>query len=251
MTPLTFGEWNVHWGVARSRGVPRGKPFDVVTTMPEPLRAADVLVLPESWRAHDGWSFLDELRAQGFEHIVETRFTTLRITTPRRQVVQPGEGWWVLALASRHPIVSHTLLSLAHAIGDQVPQRHAIAATIAVDGGEVDVVAFHVSSKLWWAGPWVHLWSLARALRARGIDGSRRPAVALGDANLWRTWLPTVLPGWRPVVRGASFPSWQPHSQIDQILVRGRVEPIDGRVLPVVGTSDHRPVVARVALEWP
>jgi endonuclease/exonuclease/phosphatase family metal-dependent hydrolase len=248
LTRLTVGEWNVHWGVARVPRVARGAPFDVVGALPEALRGADVLVLPESWRAHDGSSFVDGLDELGFVHRAEVRFATLRISGPVREVTDPGEGWWHLALASRHPIVEHALLPIARTFGDQVPRRHAIAVTIDVGGTLVDVVAFHVSSKLWWAAPWVHLHSLRRQLAARGIDGVRRPALLIGDANLWRAWMPTVLPGWRALEFGATFPSWRPHSQIDQVLLRGAVDVLDARVLPYSPTSDHRAVVARLAL---
>ncbi len=248
MRELVVGEWNAHWGVARSRGVPRGTPFDLVASLPEPLRHADLLVLPESFRYHDGRSFLDDLAPLGLTHLAERRFVTLRVSSRRRQVTEPGEGWWELAIASRHPIIGHKEIPLARTIGDNVPQRHAIAVVIDVDGYEIDVVAFHVSSKLWWAAPMVQLVSLRRSLDDAGIDGSSRPALLLGDANLWRSWMRFVLPGWRPLLRGATFPAWRPHSHIDQILGRG-VTPIDGRVLPDSHTSDHRAVMARVAID--
>jgi endonuclease/exonuclease/phosphatase (EEP) superfamily protein YafD len=93
----------------------------------------------------------------------------------------------------------------------------------------------------------VQLTSLRRAVHAAGIDGEKRPALLVGDANLWRGWMGLLLPGWTPLLRGATFPAWRPHSQIDQILGRG-VTAIDGRVLPDTRTSDHRPVMARVAI---
>jgi endonuclease/exonuclease/phosphatase (EEP) superfamily protein YafD len=211
------------------------------------LRKADVLVLPESFRYHDGQSFLDDLAPLGFNHLAERDYITLQIAARRRQIKQPGEGWWELAIASRHPIVERRDLPLAHTLDDNVPTRHAIAVVIDVDGVEVDLVAFHVSSKLWFAAPMVQLTSLRRAVHAAGIDGAKRPALLVGDANLWRSWMGLLLPGWTPLLRGRTFPAWRPHSQIDQILGRG-VTPIDGRVLPDTCTSDHRPVIARVAI---
>lgn len=245
---VVVGEWNVHWGVARVPYTARAARFDVVAAMGDALAKADVLVLPESFRYDDGSSFLDDVRALGFEHMVESRFVRLDLRAKRRVVTEQGEGWWVLALASRHPIVSTRELPLAHTVGDAAPQRHAVAVTLDVDGRPLDVVGFHVSSKLWWAAPWVHLWSLRRQLAQHAIDGRQRPALLLGDANLWRTWMPTVLPGWRPLVRGATFPSWRPHSQIDQILARGAVELVHSGVVPYSPTSDHRAVMARVVL---
>ena len=47
--------------------------------------------------------------------------------------------------------------------------------------------------------------------------------------------------------RGATWPAWNPHSQIDHILVRGAIEIGAGEVLPAAG-SDHRPVRAELVL---
>lgn len=246
---LVAGEWNVHWGIARtSHALEPPRRFDVAGVLHDALRKADVLVLPESFRYDDGSSFLDDLRPLGFEHVVESRFVRLDLRPRRRVVTEHGEGWWVLAIASRHPIVSVRELPLVHTIGDPVPQRHAVAVTLDVDGRAVDVVGFHVSSKLWWLAPWVHLSSLRRAVAKAGIDGSDRPALLLGDANLWRSWMPVVLPGWRSLVRGATWPAWKPHSQIDQILARGAVELVDSEVVEHTATSDHRAVIARLVL---
>jgi endonuclease/exonuclease/phosphatase family metal-dependent hydrolase len=253
---LRVVSWNVHWGVAHVPGRPRTDTFDPVVELGgELLDHTDVVVFPEAWRAHGGCSFLDGLAAHGLTHLVETSFTTLRITSSRRQLDNPGEGWWELAIASRHPIVADAELPLAPSIGDAVPQRHARSVRIAVGDPsgpaaprEVDVTAFHVSSKLWFAAPAVQLRSLGRVVREHGADGSDRPALLVGDANLWRSWLWTVLPGWHSTAKGATFPSWRPHSQIDHILVRGALDMLGGRVLPYSPTSDHRAISADLQL---
>ncbi len=49
---------------------------------------------------------------------------------------------------------------------------------------------------------------------------------------------------------GRTWPAWRPHSQIDHILVRGALRPVDGRVLPDSG-SDHRPVRAELEVGAP
>jgi endonuclease/exonuclease/phosphatase family metal-dependent hydrolase len=248
-TRLTVAEWNLHWGVTRTRGRDRAKHFDVVAALPDEVAAADLLVLPEAWRWHDErGSFLDNLRDLGFGHIVESRFVTLDLGGPHRRVAQPGDGWWELAVASRHPIVEAREIALAQSIDDTVPTRRAIACEVDVAGASVDLVAFHVSSKLWWGAPVMQLTGLRRALRASGIDGSRRPAVLAGDANLWRSALPTVLPGWRSTVRGATFPSWRAHSQIDHVLIRGDIDHVGGGVSPYNATSDHLAIWAQLAI---
>jgi endonuclease/exonuclease/phosphatase family metal-dependent hydrolase len=53
--------------------------------------------------------------------------------------------------------------------------------------------------------------------------------------------------GWHRPVRGRTYPSKSPHSQIDHVLVRGGIDPIAGEVLPET-PSDHRPIRARLRL---
>jgi endonuclease/exonuclease/phosphatase family metal-dependent hydrolase len=55
------------------------------------------------------------------------------------------------------------------------------------------------------------------------------------------------LSGWHKAVKGRTWPAWNPHSQIDHILVRGNVRVSSGDVLPAAG-SDHRPVRAELIL---
>ena len=122
--------WNVHWGVAHVPDRPKGELFDPLAELDDALlRATDVMVLPESWRAHDGLSFLDGLRAHGFEHLYETRYRTLDVSHFRRQLTDPGEGWWELAVASRHPVVSSIELPLQRSYQDPVPIRNARSRT--------------------------------------------------------------------------------------------------------------------------
>ncbi|HEY3832686.1 MAG TPA: endonuclease/exonuclease/phosphatase family protein [Acidimicrobiia bacterium] len=250
MTRLRVVSWNVHWGTAHVPGRPRNELFDPLVELgPDVLGATDVVVFPEAWRSHNGESFLDGLAAHGLTNMVETSFTTLRIVGHnRRQLDDPGQGWWELAIATRHPIVADAELPLARSISDAVPQRHARSIRIDMGGREVDITAFHVSSKLWYAAPWVQLRSLGQLVADARVDGRDRPALLMGDANLWRTMIPFVLPGWRSTVRGATFPSWRPHSQIDHVLVRGEVDAVAGEVLPYSRTSDHRAISADLQL---
>lgn len=250
MRALRILSWNVHWGVARVPDIPRNTPFDPLDELGAAVLAdADVVVFPESWRSHDGASFLDGLAAIGFTTLAETRFTTLELAPRNRVLTEPGDGWWELAIATRLPVVAQCELPLARTVDDAVPQRNALSLRVVLDDREIDVTAFHVSSKLWWAAPLVQLRSLDRALRAADRSGAQRPAVIAGDANLWRSWLPFVLPGWRHGVRGRTFPSWRPHSQIDHVLVRGGARVREGHVLDYSPTSDHRAVRATVEFD--
>ena len=182
--------------------------------------------------------------------MVETSFTTLRIVGhSRRRLDDPGDGLVELAIATRHPIVADAELPIAVSISDAVPQRHARSIRLDVGGREVDVTAFHVSSKLWYAAPWVQLRSLGRLVSDAEVDGRARPALLVGDANPLAHVHPVraarlALDRAR---RGPSRPGG-PHSQIDHILVRGEVDAVAGEVLPYTCTSDHRAISADLQL---
>lgn len=201
---------------------------------------ADVLVLPELFIPHQGPGLLDRLAAIGFGSVACTRFVTLGFGE-RPHVAHPGEGWWALAVVARQPFGAVREISLPRGVHDPVPLRHALHVEIEVDELVVDLVAFHVSSKLWYLSPPRQLRGLARQLRGLGTS---RPALLVGDANWWRSTLPLWLPGWRPAVRGATFTSWRPHSQIDHVLTRGPVEVTSPAVAARSAGSDHRAIRA-------
>ena len=249
MTALTVVEWNVHWGVARVPGRPRTERFDPLAFLDQDLlHRADVVVFPEAWRGHDGSSFLDRCADYGLKHVAETRYRTLTISQGSRFLTDPGEGFWELAMASRHPIIADTDLALSRSWRDVVPTRHARSLRLAIGQHEVDVTAFHVSSKVWLGAPIVQLRSLARQLRDCDLDGTNRPAIIAGDGNIWRSWIPALLPGWTMTAKGRTFPSWRPHSQIDHICVRGAIDVVDAEVLPYSRVSDHRAIRATLQL---
>jgi endonuclease/exonuclease/phosphatase (EEP) superfamily protein YafD len=88
----------------------------------------------------------------------------------------------------------------------------------------------------------VHLYGLRRRLPR--FDG---PALLAGDFNLWGPGVERFLPGWHRTVRGRSYPSHRPHSQIDHVLVNDRLALVSGEVVDD-RHSDHRPVRARLRL---
>jgi endonuclease/exonuclease/phosphatase family metal-dependent hydrolase len=55
-----------------------------------------------------------------------------------------------------------------------------------------------------------------------------------------------IFPEWRSTVRGRTYPSHRPHSQIDHILVNEGVRCVSASVVND-DHSDHRPVRARLA----
>jgi endonuclease/exonuclease/phosphatase family metal-dependent hydrolase len=201
---------------------------------------AEIVVVLEAWREHDGRGVLDDLVNDGYR--VETvEFTTMVISSRRSRHEDPGEGHWELAICSRFPILERRELPLGRIRADPAGTRHALQCTIDVHGTEVDVVAVHVSSRLWTFAPLRQLRSLRPQLPPRG-----RTAIVAGDCNFWGPGVVAMLPGWRRAVRGATFPSNQPHHQIDHVLVRDNVTVLSGEVLLPRTPSDHLAVRARL-----
>jgi endonuclease/exonuclease/phosphatase family metal-dependent hydrolase len=119
--------------------------------------------------------------------------------------------------------------------------RVVIVVDVRVDGVPLSVVAVHMSH-LEKGSPrhWLHLRGLLRR-------EARPTAVLLGDMNLWGPPVRAFLPGWHRAVKGRTWPTWRPHSQIDHILVRGELGVASGEVCAAAG-SDHRPVRAVLTL---
>jgi endonuclease/exonuclease/phosphatase family metal-dependent hydrolase len=203
---------------------------------------ADVLVLPETWLPHDGDGVVDALRARGYEVALD-RWVTMRHGVIRPRLSSPGDAWWSLAVASRLPVLGRRDLPLPRTIADPAHPRVAIQLTLDVGGVAVEAVGLHVSSRLWWAAPFIHL----SALRPQ-LPGPERPAFVAGDFNLWGPSVERMFPGWRRTVRGATYPSHRPHSQIDHVLVNDRLECVEAEVVDD-RQSDHRPVRVRLRVQ--
>ena len=200
---------------------------------------ADVVVVPEAWRDLTGRGLLDELVDDGYR-IEVLPFVTYQhgVREPGRG--HPGEGTWELALCSRFPITARWTIPIGTVRNDPVGPRSALACTVEVNGVPVDIVAVHVSSRVWKLAPVRHL----NALRPQLPPPDRRAVVA-GDCNFWGPGVVSVLPGWKRALRGRTFPAVHPHSQIDHILVRKNVSVVWGEVLARTA-SDHRPIRARL-----
>ncbi len=124
-------------------------------------------------------------------------------------------------------------------------RRAALVVDLTVEGLALSVVGTHMAHIHFGAHRnWAEL---RRALRVGSGGSAARPdAVLAGDMNTWSPVVSFFMPGWRRAVRGASWPAWRPHSQIDHILLRGsRLRAVSGSVLPDSG-SDHRPVRAEL-----
>jgi endonuclease/exonuclease/phosphatase family metal-dependent hydrolase len=149
------------------------------------------------------------------------------------------EGTWGLAVLSRRPLRSASLIDLGQMRHDPV-RRGAIVVEFDVDGGVLKLIGTHLAHLT--NGSILQLRTLQHLVADPGT-----PSVLLGDMNMWGPPLSALLPGWRRAVRGRTWPAWRPLAQLDHILVTKGVTATAGQVVPVPG-SDHLPVRARVAL---
>ena len=239
MPTFTVAGFNAHWGIRREGPQASGR-FDVVSVVRS--LDADVVVVPESCRWDDGRTVLDgledtdEIRSVSFARLFDE-------SDPGHRKYRSFEpGTWELAVLSRLPTRDWREVPIDKVFRDHAASRHVIECTVDVGGTDVSFVGVHVSSKLWYAGPIVHLRSILRELSPK--DG---PAVLAGDFNFWGPGVSRIARGWRRTVRGRTYPSHRPHSQIDHILVNDRVAVEHSEVLPSAG-SDHLPVRAMLSV---
>lgn len=242
MPDLVVASFNVHWGRAgRRHGY---EPFDLTDACRR--IDADVLALQETW-APDGGVPQHDMVATDLGYQVTSVPLARAELEPKPKIVRGagadspgGTGDFCLAVLSRQP-VSHTdVVPLPHLWFDPWG-RALLRVEVVVDGHPCSVVATHFSH-LEFGSP-----LQAGALR-RGLPSADRPAVLLGDMNMWGWTISAMVPkGWRRVVEGKTWPAHRPRHQIDHILVTGPVEVLDSDVLPDLG-SDHRAVRARLRL---
>ncbi len=150
-------------------------------------------------------------------------------------------GTWGIAVLSRVSVVDHQVIDLGRLRADRA-RRAAVVVRVGLGSSTLAVAGTHMSHLS--RGSPAQLRALSRELQQEVAD---EPAVLAGDMNCWGPPIRLFFPGWRRAVRGATWPAWRPHSQIDHILANPGVEILGGEVLPA-GGSDHRPVRARVAV---
>jgi len=273
---LTVANFNMHAGVDGW-----GRPFDIVAACA--AFDADVLVLEESWTndgdgpgagqaeqiaAALGYQVTSCVLAEGRRPLPHPAATdrwmprlgfrvsarslflggprplsAAEVASSRYQEGEPGT-WGMAVLTRGDLLVEDTrILHLPSLSRDRV-RRAAIVVELTKEGVPLSVVGAHMSHLEY--GSHRHYAALKRLLRAE----ARPDAVLLGDMNLWGPPVRAFLPEWHRAVKGRTWPAWQPHSQIDHILVRGSVRVGSGEVLPAAG-SDHRPVRAELTLQQP
>jgi endonuclease/exonuclease/phosphatase family metal-dependent hydrolase len=158
------------------------------------------------------------------------------------RVSQGERGTWGIAVIVRDGLEvddTHTV-HLPQLKLDRV-RRAAVVVDLQVDGAPISVVGTHMSHLH--MGSHRHYAALRDELRTQ----ARPDAVLSGDMNLWGPPVTAFFTEWHRAVRGRTWPTWSPHSQIDHILVRGRIQVTKGEVLPHAG-SDHRPVRAELSI---
>lgn len=233
MVDFSVASFNLHWGIDS-----RGRPFDVLGAVL--ALDADVTVLPESWRPGDRPAVIDELARTTGAVLHDVPFLSDRDPArPRRLPVGDGPaGTCGLAMLSRIPVLRVQTMAMPRSSGDVVEERQAIILDVEVPGGTVAVAGIHASHRLWGSLP--QLRALDAELATRSM-----PSVIAGDCNMWGPPVQAALRHRRRAVRGRTWPARWPHSQIDHIWIDDRLEVVDSRVGPSVG-SDHRAVRATI-----
>ena len=234
MSDLSLASFNTHYGLRSSdRAHPRAFDMSAALTSLD----TDLIVVQELWRPDGRRGAVDDVAASlGYDVVYEpTSAATLGPRWPH--LVPAGEGESGIAVLSRLPVRRIRSLTLGPTPGDPAPVRTALDVEVDVGTRRLRVVAVHLTSRLP-HGPVLQLRRLAGQLPSIGT-----PTVIAGDCNFWGPGVVGLLRGWRRTVRGRTWPSWLPHSQIDHILIRGDdgIRSSGGRVLPGVG-SDHLPV---------
>jgi len=157
---------------------------------------------------------------------------------------EPAYG---IALMSRHPVRSWHTLRLAPLpsppMSGRLPWPHdeprvALAAVVETPLGVMTVASTHLSVVRGWSA--VQLRMVSRWLRSLP-----EPQVVLGDLNM-SARAAGVASGLRLLARHPTHPSPAPRVQLDHVLVRGVLPPVQASAAPRLSVSDHRPIVVQL-----
>jgi hypothetical protein len=187
------------------------------------------------WQPRRGPGFIRPLLLDGPPRSMRARATHQELT------MSVTSGSWATSLLTRLPIVLSEVLELPALRGDPA-RRKAISASLDTGSGPpLTVIGVHLGHLTQGS----HRQMRALRLYLATLTG---PAVLVGDLNCWGPPLRITLPGMHDAVKGATWPSWHPHSRIDHILVNDRSLVRSSQVLPDAG-SDHLPI--RCVLQVP
>ena len=237
MRSCTVASFNLHWG----RRLRPNTPYDVI----DACRSldADVLALQEVWRPDGGTSTAETVAgALGYD-FHETWMCRAEVDPKARTIGPPGtpegSGDCGIALLTRVPRGPVTAHHLGGFLFDH-SSRTLLTTDVELDGGRLTVCTSHF--------PHLEHFSPLLRWRLRGVLPDRgRPAVLLGDFNMWRWVTRFIVPGWNDTVRGATWPAPRPFFQIDHLLATASVAVADAQVVRA-GNSDHLPIRAVVSI---
>jgi len=236
---------------------------------------ADVLILPELWRADEGHDFYEDLTSAlamtgGFAPLATGERVTSgaggRTWQPRlahlfgerglyfdehrhltraqfanRELLEHVErGTWGLGLLTRLEVEDIRVVSIGRLPREKV-RRALLVARLSDRGRTFYVVAVH--------GAHLSHGSYRQYRRVSDFVATLEPGVPVllgGDFNSWRPLLHLLLPGWRSLAKGRTWPAPRPHSQIDHLLGRGPWVSLQSFTRD--GGSDHLALVADVEL---
>lgn len=151
-------------------------------------------------------------------------------------------GEWCIGVVTRLPILGEEVVELTHLPRD-LARRRLVHLTLETTAGPLEALGLHGAHLS--HGSLAQYRELVEDLDERVGDGEA--ALLGGDLNAWGFLARRVLRGWRHAARGATWPAWRPHSQLDHLFVRGPVEVLGGG--PVAArSSDHRPMVASIVV---
>jgi endonuclease/exonuclease/phosphatase family metal-dependent hydrolase len=232
MADLTLVSFNTHYGLRPLHN--NCGPYDLAAVLAS-FGEPDVFVIQEFWRPDGERGVVDDFAAAHGYTQYDVTFSRATIRTRWPHATADGEGTYGLAVLSRLPTKLVGTPAVGPLWGDPAPKRQVMHVEVCTGDTRFDLVGVHLTSRLPY-GPPIQLRRLAQVL-----PGPGRPAVVAGDFNFWGPPASMLLPGWRRIVRGRTWPAPRPHSQIDHVFVRGDIDILDARVLEPVG-SDHLPV---------
>jgi endonuclease/exonuclease/phosphatase family metal-dependent hydrolase len=226
---LTLATYNVHWGLT----YPDREPYDVVADCA--LLDTDVLVLQEAWRTDGEPGVVADVASALGYHDTSVSLGRGNLK-PKPHLVQhkPSSGDWYLSVLTRAEPSATRVVDLRRLRLDPARQRQVVLVDLDVDGWRLTVAGAHLPH-LEHGSP-VLAPSLRRALPSRDTA-----AVVAGDMNMWGWCIDRMLPGWRRLAVGRTWPARRPHSQIDHVLGTPLVGCASAEVVPVTN-SDHRPL---------
>ena len=231
-TETILASLNTHGG----RGAD-GRPYDLEAACRQ--FKADIIVLQEAWRPHDGPDQVADIAAALGTELLRADLVADTDLRSFGIADEPGRGRWGLATLTTVPVTGYEVVDLGRIADDATPRAAQLVTMQLPGGGPLRIVNTHLTHRL--VSP-VQLLRLVRRLAADDV-----PTVIVGDLNMPAP-LTGLAAGYAPAVSGRTFPAHRPLLQLDHMLASRGVARCGGEILPSAG-SDHLPVRARLRLK--